>query len=216
MARMNVESSYAVSRLIELWCSNKTAYWDLISAAVEHLPAPRKTTARGRVFEQAFRDGLARNGQRFLSAPPEPGIRSLANTIAQWSFRNGEIENVHAGFAPFAYPLGARRISPAIERTIFREAAARFAGAAWGLMIPYAYPRSASSLDAYHEILTSGGMYPASDWTTTESSWPVEILFREPTPSESLSLVCPDHLTLMQDRHVEFPREWLKIRPATL
>jgi hypothetical protein len=49
------------------------------------------------------------------------GIRAIANRITLYAWRNGPVEDVHAGWAE-GYELGARRVLPQAEKPIIRQA----------------------------------------------------------------------------------------------
>ena len=58
---------------------------------------------------------------RDLETATKHGIRIIANTITHIAWRNGPIENVHAG-QYVRYGLNERRVLPKAEKSIIRHA----------------------------------------------------------------------------------------------
>ncbi len=143
MARINVEASAALSQWFALMRNDWDRYLSLMRAA-ENLPMTLRRVTRDRslpilldlahpelaavVVASRPKDQL----RRALSAVEAHPTRVLANGIINCCWRNGPIEEVHAGLGS-AYPLTQRRITPAEERTLNRTMASRMAQAILGV-----------------------------------------------------------------------------------
>ncbi len=160
MARINVESSAALAQWIDLMRADYEGYLALMWTAVRYLPMPRQSARRDRaspLLALAHPAGaaqvvsLARPDQRTRAraeAEAHP-TRILANAIINSCWRNGPIEDIHAGRSS-TYPLGQRRITPLEERDLLHTTTSRLAQA----------------------ILTVSALIDESD----ERSWPERVL----------------------------------------
>jgi hypothetical protein len=103
------------------------------------------------------------------------GVRVIANTITHVAWRNGPVENVHAGRFQ-GYDLDRRRVLPKAEKAIIRHAQGGFSTgleAADYLKCNDAWPPPAeSALPFMH------GLVGPSRWSVTASSRVVEIPVR--------------------------------------
>jgi hypothetical protein len=63
--------------------------------------------------------------ERDMQTAAEHGIRTIANTITLHAWRNGPIEDTHAG-RYVGYGLGQRRLSPKTEKAVVRQAQSGF------------------------------------------------------------------------------------------
>jgi len=137
IARINIEASAALERWIDLRRLERGRYELLVHLAVAHLPMPRKTTRVGKehpllmlLGQPALADSL-RAGipsaklERAANEARAHPTRVLANAMIQYCWRNGPIEDVHAG-TEYSYPMTERRIAPSEERLLVRETAAAF------------------------------------------------------------------------------------------
>jgi hypothetical protein len=100
------------------------------------------------------------------------GIRVIANTITHIAFRNGPIENVHAG-QYLGYDLNERRVLPKAEKSIVRRAQDGFFSglkAADRLKYSAAWPPPAERVLPFLH-----GLVGPMGWSHTESSRPVEL-----------------------------------------
>ncbi|MDJ0764255.1 MAG: hypothetical protein QNJ97_14835 [Myxococcota bacterium] len=138
MARINIEASAALERWIELMRRSPERYRRLVQLAISHLPMTRQNTkiamdpdhlvnlARPSTASQlidAVPPLVLENARADVQAHP---TRVLANAMTNFCWRNGPVEDIHAGRLS-AYPLMQRRITPSEERTLIREAASRLA-----------------------------------------------------------------------------------------
>jgi hypothetical protein len=121
MARINIEASAALAEWIDLYRSDPggRSYTQLVDRAVCYLPMPKKTAklkvtaVAARVVQSADAARLERvraDAERYPS-------RVLANALVNTAWRNGPIEDIHAGGSR-GYPLDQRRVTPAEERCL--------------------------------------------------------------------------------------------------
>jgi hypothetical protein len=138
MARINIEASAALERWLDLRRSEPDRYQLLVHLAGSHLPMPRRTTRVGKehpmlmvLTQPDVADRLraavspARLREMEATTKAHP-TRVLANAMINYCWRNGPIENIHAG-TDYSYPMTERRIAPSEERMLVRKAAAAFA-----------------------------------------------------------------------------------------
>lgn len=133
MARMNVEISAAVAWWLALAGSDEGRYWDLVHRALAYLPTGPKTVQplprdknhllacslpEAALLAQSWAGDLR---DRLLPVAIQHGVRALANTITLAAWRNGPVEDVHAGLAR-GYGLDQRRLLPGEERAILGQA----------------------------------------------------------------------------------------------
>jgi len=183
---MNIEISAALAWWLALSGSDDRRYWELVHRALAYLPTGPKTI------------GPLEGGDRLLACTmPEMvahvqgswpadrlyqnvkiardhGIRIIANAIVLYAWRNGPVENVHAGFAT-GYGLGERRVLPKAEKAIVRQAQSGFSTglkAVDCLRYDNAWPPAERVLPFLH------GLVGPSRWSHTESSRPVELPLR--------------------------------------
>ena len=138
MARISIEASAALERWLDLRRSEPDHYRLLVHLAISHLPMPRKTTRVGKKhpmlmvlaqpeiaerLKAAVASDRLKNVEAETKAHPS---RVLANAMINYCWRNGPIEDIHAG-ADHSYPMTERRIAPSEERMLVRETAAAFA-----------------------------------------------------------------------------------------
>lgn len=138
MARINIEASAALAEWIDLFRVDAGGqfYEQLVNRAIFYLPMPKKTAKLKvreiaaladpeiavRVVQSADATRLARaraNAERYPS-------RVLANALVNTSWRNGPIEDIHAGKYR-GYPLDQRRVTPAEERVLMGFVSERLA-----------------------------------------------------------------------------------------
>jgi len=114
MARLNIEISAAIQWWLTLKGSDDQRYTELVQRVLTHLPVGQKTVTRvpeGDVLADCAASAMATAAQRAwhkaflerdLALAREYGIRTIANTVTLLSWRNGPVENVHAGRHPGA------------------------------------------------------------------------------------------------------------------
>ena len=109
MARMNIEISAALAWWLALSGSDDRRYGDLVARALAYLPTGPKAVSAlpsgdillastvPELAAQVRRSWPADRLDRDLETATKHGIRVIANTITHIAWRNGPIENVHAG-----------------------------------------------------------------------------------------------------------------------
>ena len=111
-----------------------------------------------------------------LAVAEEHGIRVIANAITLRAWRNGPVEDVHAGWGE-GYELGTRRILPRAGKAIIRQAQdGMYAGLKAVDMLKYggAWPPSAERVLPFLHPLVG-----PSRWSYTEQGQAVELPLRQ-------------------------------------
>jgi hypothetical protein len=133
MARMNVEISAGIAWWLELCGSGGRRYWDFVHRALAYLPTGPKTVrplqwghkllacATAEMAGHVRSSWPADQLDQSLALAERHGIRLIANAIALHAWRNGPVEDVHAGGGD-GYELGTRRVLPKAEKAIIRHA----------------------------------------------------------------------------------------------
>jgi len=187
MARMNIEISAGIAWWLALGGCDQRRYWDLVHRALAYLPTGPKTVRAlvgcGRLSGCASAEMLAAVRSRWsadevdqaLSLAERYGIRAIANTITLYAWRNGPVEDVHAGWAD-GYELGARRVLPAAEKAIICQAqSGLYSGLKVVDILKYAAgwpPPAERVLPFLHPVIAP------SRWSYTEQSRAVELPLR--------------------------------------
>jgi len=187
MARMAIEISAGVAWWLTLAGSDERRYEDLVARALAYLPTGRKTVSAllsGDVLLTSTVPelGAELHGQwpadrleQDMQTAANHGIRVIANTITHIAWRNGPIENVHAG-RYVGYGLNERRVLPKAEKSIIRHAQdGLFSGlkAADYLRYDNAWPPPAERVLPFMH-----GLIGPRDWSCTELSRVVELPLR--------------------------------------
>jgi hypothetical protein len=187
MARMAIEISAGVAWWLTLAGSDDRRYETLVARALTYLPTGRKTVSAlpsGDVLltstvpelaAELHRQWPADQLERDMQAAANHGIRVIANTITHIAWRNGPIENVHAG-RYVGYGLNERRVLPKAEKSIIRHAQdGLFSGlkAADYLKYDGAWPPPAERVLPFMH-----GLVGLTGWSCTESSRIVELPLR--------------------------------------
>jgi hypothetical protein len=184
MARINIEASAALAEWIDLYRRERGGglYERLVERAVRYLPMPQHTakprlgplspldltrTATADLLVQAApAERLARaraEAQRFPT-------RVLANALVNVAWRNGPVEDIHAGLAR-GYPLARRRVTPAEERALMRFASDGMALAmSVCLLLATERPARPWPEQVLPYALASMRLITPSGWTLTEAS----------------------------------------------
>jgi hypothetical protein len=137
MARINIEASAALADWIDVYRSDPGFFQGIVRRAVAFLPMVETTpavvpeslftalaspamatTVRQAVFPHALEREEA-NAQAFPS-------RVFANALVNTAWRNGPVEDIHAGRTTY-YPLHQRRMTPLEETTLMAFAIDRLA-----------------------------------------------------------------------------------------
>ena len=76
----------------------------------------------------------------------------FANALVNIAWRNGPVENIHAGRLPL-YPLSQRRVTPTEERELIRFASN---GLAWGMTVCLLLARERFQRSWHEQVLPFG------------------------------------------------------------
>jgi hypothetical protein len=195
MARINIEASAALADWIDLSRADDGGrlYAQLVDRAVSYLPIPRKTSkltagpfaaladpeTSGRLVHASDPTRVARVR---ADAERHPS-RLFANALVNVAWRNGPVENVHAGRAR-DYPLGTRRVTPAEERELMRFASDGMAmGMTACLHLAMERPRRPWLEQVLPFGLAHMWLVTPSGWTLTETSREVRLPSPGPEPA---------------------------------
>lgn len=187
MARINIEASAALAEWINLFRGDESGrlYEQLVDRAVTYLPMPNKAPKlEGGPFatladpETGARLVGASNPSRVArvraDAERHPS-RLFSNALVNVAWRNGPIENVHAGRA-HEYPLDQRRVTPAEERELMRFASEGMAkGMTVCLQLAMERPRRPWAEQVLPFGLAHMWLVTPSGWTLTETSREVRL-----------------------------------------
>lgn len=171
MKRINIEASSNLANLLRLWHDNEAAYFDLLRRAYEWLPMPQQRVKRNLGPLESllgFLIGVQEmSSVNELTAVPNP-YRTLANTIINLVYRNGPIEDVHAGRGN-TFSLDHRRFSDRQARLVIRHTAESLnpfvtSFPLWNnrLLHSSPWPEAIAPLSNY--------LWYPHDWSLTESS----------------------------------------------
>lgn len=142
MARINIESSAALAQWIDIMRGDWDRYRDLMRAS-ERLPMPQQRVKRDpdhiHLLALSRADFAARlhlplTGEVYDRVAAHP-TRMLANGLMNASWRNGPVEDIHAGQLG-TYPLLQRRVTRREEQTLMRTTAERLAQGLRGVSLP--------------------------------------------------------------------------------
>jgi hypothetical protein len=145
MARMNIEASAALSEWIDIYRADPGGglYATLVEKAVAYLPMPQRAARRLKGSFEALgnADVAAQLLAAMRSTPPahvdrvrgdaeQHPSRLFANALVNVAWRNGPVEDIHAGQYR-GYPIDQRRITPVEERSLMRFTIDRMAMGMW-------------------------------------------------------------------------------------
>jgi len=186
MARINIEASYAMERWIELLRTDRARWETLAAKALHYLPLAGRRVAPARTTPilVALHPEMPAVARQWVAEHPDrarpigdKATRIFANAAMVLGYRNGPVEDVHAG-GDEGVPFGVRRITPADEAAIMEFSGRELAvavqlvetlvasGAAWEeAMLPYSLPIPAWS--------------GADEWSVEE--WSRRVVIRLPS-----------------------------------
>jgi hypothetical protein len=182
MARINIEASAAMAAWVDIFRSDPFGrYSELVAKALTWLPMPQRKVA---VDKSSLFYGLALpEFRQQLTAILQPdqktagmaeleahASRVFGNALVNHGWRNGPVEDVHAGRCPPDLPLDQCRIPAAELRELMRYSAARFQAG------------MAACLSMYAE--------------TPEVAWPEQVL---PFSQAQILLITPSGWTLTEE-----------------
>ncbi len=188
MARMNIEISAALAWWLTLSGSDDRRYSQLVDRALAYLTTGPKAVSAlqsGDILlassvpdlaAQVCRGWPADRLEQDMQTTTQHGIRVIANTITHIAWRNGPIENVHAG-QYLGYGLNDRRVLPKAEKSIIRHAQNGFFSglkAADFLRYDNVWPPPAERVLPFLH-----GLVGPMGWSCTELSRPVELPLRQ-------------------------------------
>jgi len=184
MARMNIEISAALAWWLTVRGVDDRRYWDLVYRALAYLPTGPKSFGHidsADVLLASTVPDLAAHVrsswpadrlEQALEIAGTHGIRVIANTITHIAWRNGPVENVHAGRFQ-GYGLNQRRVLPKAEKAIVRHAQSGFSA---GLKaIDYLKYNDSWPPPAERVLPFLHGLVGPSRWSVTEQSRAVEL-----------------------------------------
>lgn len=137
MMRINIEASSNLARLLERMYQDESEVYEICRRAYEHLPMPQRKVKRnykavGLILgTMRFRHELqeiARYGRDFQEqekAAEMYPFRTLANVLMYLAYRNGPVEDAHAGHEP-GYSLQKRRFTERQSGEILRGVSGYF------------------------------------------------------------------------------------------
>jgi hypothetical protein len=185
MARINIEASAALSDWVDVCRETPRVYEKLVARALAYLPLPRvKPRSVRSNFEMLAMPEFAATVAGAVYADRLAAVRAeaeshpsriLANALVNTAWRNGPVEDVHAG-AFRGYPLDHRRVTIAEERTVMGFAADRLT---MGISVcrqlalerpPHTWPEQVLP----YGLATAMRITP-SRWTLTESTREVRL-----------------------------------------
>jgi len=185
MARINIEASAALAEWIDLHREDEGLFRQLVNRAVAYLPMPTRTSeAKVTAFAALADPEMA---TRLLQAiSPEPLARAradaahhpsrlFANALVNVAWRNGPVENIHAGSFQ-GYPLAQRRVTLAEEKELMKSASD---GLALGMTVCQVLARERPRRSWPEQVLPYGlasmMLITPSRWTLTETSREVRL-----------------------------------------
>jgi hypothetical protein len=197
MARLNIEMSAALAHWFAFIDSDNTLFRTVVKAALRLLPVPISvidTTTHARTFRAltSFNSTKGREalwsamkqqlGEAFIEQQKQEALRAplraLANGVLNESWRNGPIEDIHAGTIYFPRPLTQRRISPEAEKTVLTATTARLVPIMHAL---YRIITNKSEETMEEKILPHAMLFTSpADWSLTEETRIIEIPDSEP------------------------------------
>jgi hypothetical protein len=187
MARINIEASAALADWIDLYRADPGGrfYRQLVDRAVAYLPMPKRTSKlkagtfatladskmASHLVQATGTDRLARvraDAERYPS-------RLFANALVNVAWRNGPVENIHAGEFR-GYPLDQRRVTPGEKRELMGFVSERLAlGMTVCLQFAMEQPKRSWPEQVLPYGLASMMLVTPSGWTLTEASREVHL-----------------------------------------
>lgn len=125
MKRINIEASSNLAHLLHQWHHDESAYFDRLRRAYEWLPMPQQRVKRN--FQSvewlfSYLINFHKLAPKDSLTPVTQPYRTLANTIIKLTYRNGAIENIHAGSGA-TFSLNHRRFADRQARKVIRQSA---------------------------------------------------------------------------------------------
>jgi hypothetical protein len=134
MARINIEASAALAAWIDISREDRGMYENLVGRVLAYLPLPKmRPRPVGSDLAMLAMPEVAAKIAEATDAALLAGVRAdaethpsrlFANALVNMAWRNGAVENIHAGDFR-SYPLDERRVTVAEEHTLMAFAADR-------------------------------------------------------------------------------------------
>ena len=180
MARINIEASAGLAAWVDLYRADPLGeqYQRLVNRAVAWLPMPKKTSKRARNVLPALASAdmaarlvaathADRLEQRRAEAEQHPS-RVLSNVLVNMAWRNGPVENLHAGKV-HDLPLDRRRFIAAEERELMAHACGHLATGMDVCLLLAMEPSERPWPEQVRPFGVAGGLVTPSRWTLTEA-----------------------------------------------
>lgn len=186
MARINIETSAALAEWVDIYRSDRgRAYQQLVNRAVEYLPISNKrSTLRTSPFSALAVPEIASQlvtatAPKYLEEAQNECIhfpnRVFANAMINMAWRNGPVEDIHAGVFR-RYPLELRRVTPREERELMTFSCDRMQlGMAACGRLAFEESRGTWSEEVLPFRLAGMLLITPSRWTLTERTRDVEL-----------------------------------------
>jgi len=187
MARINIEASAALAEWFDIYRADKGGrlFEQLVNRAVAYLPMPMKmsklkVTEFGALSEPEMAARLievadASRLERVRADVERHSSRVLANALVNNAWRNGPVENIHAGGFR-GYPLDQRRVTLAEERELMVSVSERLAqGTSVCLSFALEQPPRSWPEQVLPYGLAELMQITPSRWTLTETSRDVRL-----------------------------------------
>jgi hypothetical protein len=188
MARINIEASAALAEWIDISREDRSMYENLVGRVLAYLPLPKmRPSPVGSDFVMLAMPEIAAKIAEATDAVHLSRVRAdaeihpsrlFANALVNVAWRNGPVENIHAGDFR-GYPLDRRRVTVAEEHTLMAFAADRLT-TGMGLCHDLAVERSARSWP--EQVLPYGlagaMLVTPTGWTLTEATRGVRLRLR--------------------------------------
>ncbi len=187
MARINIEASAALAEWIDVYRADPGGrlYEQLVNRAVAYLPMPKRTSKlKVTEFGALAQPEMARRVvevadptrlERVRGDVERHPSRVLANALLNSAWRNGPVEDIHAGDFR-GYPLDQRRVTPAEERELMAFVSERLA---LGMTVCLQFATERPPRPWTEQVLPYGLaemlLITPHDWTLTEATREVRL-----------------------------------------
>lgn len=198
MARINIEVTAALAAWINMMHENSSYFRKMVKAAIQFLPSltlvPDPDTQYKHFHAMSFFNSMhgrqilmdayihdfgetwvARERSRIAQDP----TRALANGMFNKLWRNGEIEDIHAGQGDSPLPLLQRRLTLQQERTLMRNITESFVPFMRALYNMATKPAEDDWLERV--LIHALSWHSPEHWTLTEKTREVWLADNEPT-----------------------------------
>lgn len=185
MARINIEASAALADWVDIYREDRSRYERLVRRALAYLPLPRmRPRAAGSEFAMLAMPEVADKMIAAVDAARVARVRAdaasypsrvFANSLVNVAWRNGPVENIHAGDVR-GYPLDQRRVTTAEERALLACAADRLVtGMEVCRLLALERPPQSWSEQVLPYGLAGARLIAPSGWTLTEATREVRL-----------------------------------------